>query len=334
MSVHENPILHGGDSEPEMDERNIASTQEATRSRLDSLQEHLYSKKEHQITVDGQQVRIVDYQPVHLNEQSVPIFVLPGFSETAVLFDECLQHLAMKGRRALCVDAVHGVDVTCADEKYRLGKYPCPQVRKAVPLLKALQELNIQKADIVCHSEGGITAAIAANIDPQRFRNIILMNPAGMIGQDNLLRLLFGFAIDKTQETFREVAKHIQGIHTDTREKIRKVMRGAVEGIKSMAADPIQALKEIFSITETQIHEWIRELQHKGVRVGIIHSEHDQLFPLRSIQQFITAANIPLEHVHTVSGPHNTMYTKPTLSMNIVEKELSLFEKESSRHST
>ncbi len=72
-------------------------------------------------------------------------------------------------------------------------KYPKEEVRKALNILGVLEEKDVEKTDVIAHSEGAVNTLIAASLYPEKFRNIVLFGPAGLIGEDTFTRLFQGF---------------------------------------------------------------------------------------------------------------------------------------------
>ncbi|MBI3630948.1 MAG: alpha/beta hydrolase [Candidatus Sungbacteria bacterium] len=113
--------------------------------------------------------------------------------------------LAERGRRTLTVDASHGIASENIPESATAQGREIHDIelRKVAALLKTLDEKDIAQTDIVAHSEGAIYGVMAALLRPERFRNLVLVDPAGMVGEDTQTRLVKGAALDLSLQMAR-----------------------------------------------------------------------------------------------------------------------------------
>jgi len=264
-----------------------------------------------------QRLELIDLQPSKRKAGSLPLLIVPGFSGNAEVVRTHAKAMQDRGRRVLCVNAPHGVHIQ--------HKKSLPQTRKAVALLGALQEKELTEVDAMGYSEASITIAIAAKLRPSQFRNIVLMNPAGMIGEDSLIRLILSFTVDKIHEGIREMIRGFRE-HVNMREKW-KILR---EKTKYILSDPFQSAKEVRAMTAAQIHLWLRELQEKhGIKIALVQSAGDKVFPREKMESFIQAAGIPPDHVfHDLQGTHDVMLANPEHAVDVAEQALCALEAE------
>jgi pimeloyl-ACP methyl ester carboxylesterase len=164
-----------------------------------------------------------------------------------------------------------------------------PEVaQKANTLLKVVEQMGAEKVDVIAHSEGALNAILAAKLYPEKFRNIVLVAPAGLIGKDSVPRL-----------SGRFMAKVARGYLVDMKEIKQRDAESAERFAKSgptyINANKAKALREVKAIAKTQIKDTdLDELREKGINIGVLQSNKDYGFPQKRIgKQLIKQAAAP-----------------------------------------
>jgi len=135
---------------------------------------------------------ILDLRPKPEKEKpSLPILVAPGWSNTAKAMKKPLEALVEKGRRALTLDYPRKAVVNEA-----IGEQSIEEVQKAFALLETIDKKDLKKVDAIGYSEGGLDLAIAASLQPEKFKNLVFVAPAGMIGKDSFYKLAKRFTAE------------------------------------------------------------------------------------------------------------------------------------------
>lgn len=253
--------------------------------------------------VGAKDISIYDIRPEH-PKTDVPTIVGLGWSLKPENLKGTMQSLYERNRRVICPDTPHGIDTENTES------YPEIELRKVAALARTLDERQVKKADIVANSEGGIFAVLAAYLYPERFRNLVLVNPAGMIGEDNLLRLNTGFSAD--------VVGHVI---EDVREKRPSEQRlDVLSSLKVVSGSPLQAIKSTLAIANADLRDMLKEIRKRGVGIEIVYSMEDQIFPPERIME-----TIGIEHtdaLRPVAGRHNTFYLNPEPYAEIIDEAL------------
>ena len=271
-----------------------------------SLQEQ-YEKPEI-LELSGGNVELIDINPDE-QKTKVPVVVMPGWSATPEVFKDNIITFAEQGRRTISVDSPDGIK---AEKKDHL---PEAELRKVAALIETLEEKNIDKVDAVAHSEAGIALAIAATLYPEKFRNLILVDPGGMMGQDRADKLAGRFSMDILKQTI-DAMKDFK--------RLKPIGRSFKEGIKSFVSNPSQSIKEVMAISDTQIHEMLKDLKQKGIGISIIHGVDDKAFPMDRVQQM--AKSDQLDGFYSVRGTHNEFYLNAVKYTKLADAALDALE--------
>ncbi len=291
----------------------------------ESDRERIKSQLKQPDTIDLQEggaMEVVDVKPEKL-KTDIPTFWVYGWGGTVERSEDVIVNLAERGRRVLSVNAPHGIESGNLKESAteRGQKIHDIELRKVAALLKSIDEKGIQQTDIVAHSEGAIYGVLAALLRPEKFRNMVLVNPAGMIGEDTVERLVGGAAWD----TCLEAARIYKKIVTD--EGFAEFKRSG-EGTKSLAkvfaSDPRRTIESVGVIAKTQIHEILRTLKKLGIKISIIHAVDDKFFSMDKIQRQTTTEMI--DGFYSVKGTHNQLYLHPEQYTLLIDNALDALE--------
>jgi pimeloyl-ACP methyl ester carboxylesterase len=280
----------------------------------ESETQNIITKESYNINSLVGEFLVIEVSPTRL-KTNIPVVIAPGWSEPANIFEPSQSVIARKGRKSLCFDHP------------RLGgkvepnsNYSTPELRKARALLDLIDNTGSDKVDIMAHSEGAVYTVIAASLEPEKFRNMVLIGPAGMIGQDTLTALLGRFS--------KKIARNLAQAITDpkTTKKIALAHAGAAQYI---AKNPLRALKEAVAISKSNIHEMLPKLRSQGIGIVIIHHTDDEAFPMHRIQQ--VAKTEQVDGILAVTGLHDDLCIYPEKYTAVAEEMLSALEKKQAK---
>lgn len=260
---------------------------------------------------DGKnKIEIIDLIPPQL-KTDVPAILVPGWSATAHVLKENVFTLAELGRRVIVASAPHGVDTNT--QKI----YPEAEMRKTEALMQALDRKRIMRADAISHSEASLFMTMGAMIHRDRFRNFVLVSPAGLIGPDTFPRLATDFSKDIAGQTIKALF--------DDHSRIAKMWKAYTEFGKSIVAGPILTIQEMNAIVTFHIEEILRELKFRGHGISIIHTAHDKAFPMDRMQKIVDRTMV--DGFVSVGGSHNELYLKPQGMSEMIDHLFDAMEK-------
>lgn len=272
------------------------------------------------------QVDIVDITP-ELAKTDVPLMIAPGFSEGPKTLEENMRYLSGWGRRVLTYDAPYGIspEVHKNSSTKKAENAQVYELGKAATLNKVLEQKELARVDAVGHSEGCINLVIAALEHPERFRNLVLVNPGGMVGETS------------TFEFIKRVWNHFyaekRAVNADPRMHEVKI-RSEHERKHNILAEPKKSLRAARAVACSEIGDLLKALKEQGIGISIIHSVDDAIFPMDKIQE--TAHKGQFDGFYSVKGGHNDFFLNPEPYTMLVDHALDALarkqEKERARH--
>ena len=261
----------------------------------ESNRERIKSQLKHPDKIElyeGGTMDVVDVKPERPKTE-IQTFWLRGWGTTVEVHEDNIVNLAERGRRTLAVDAPHGIESANIQEltTEREQEIHDIELRKVAALLKSLDEKGIEQTDIVAHSEGAIYGVLAALLRPEKFRNMVLVDPAGMVGEDTKGRLVKGVALD--------IGLQIARIYK-----------------KLLTKEGFEAFKQSSTAAKA--------LVELGIKISIVHGVDDKFFPMERVQQQTTMEMI--DGFYSVKGTHNQLYLHPEQYAFLVDNALDVLE--------
>ena len=241
------------------------------------------------LNLNGEDIEVVDISPREIKKE-IPTLILPGFSATPLALKDMIVRTAEQGRRVISADAPHGINI-----KDRQSDLPDAEMRKLELVLKMIETSGLKQVNVIGHSESAIYITAAAALYPEKFANIVLIEPAGLQGKDNPLSLLFRFLEDRKEDS-----------NQSTNFKKVKFPSPNV-GVHSVLSDVVASAKELHAISKVDISRVLEKIRESGVKVSVIHAVDDKLFPMEKIQEKITAEMV--DGFYSIKGTHNNIYT-------------------------
>lgn len=249
--------------------------------------------------------KIFDLKPENPKTE-VPIFFAQGWGRPTSTITEAIETLYETNRRVVTLD--HPRKGGAVDEWYK-HKYPKEELRKATSILSILEQKKIEKADLIAQSEGCANAIIAATMDPKKFRNIVLVAPAGMVGKDSFLGMSARFLSEQIKDAINKEPKAKKSTY-----------------IKD---NPLRALAEVKDLSSVQIGEMLKNLKAQGINISIITGVDDKAFPIKRMQK--VANTDQLDGFYSVKGGHNQLYRYPKQYMKLAEQALTDLQNKSEK---
>ncbi len=278
--------------------------------------------------VAGGMAEVVDIHP-DTPKSTVPVLIAPAWACTTETYKPAIGTLVGLGRRVVAFNHPRRGDNMSTTQRPTGKNYPTEQLRKALNIIGIMEQKGIKKTDVIAHSEGAVNTVIAATLYPQKFRDIVLFGPAGLIGKDTFIRLLSGFSSQvKRPESLLETSGNDKVIGykdipvTETEKWVTTT--SLKEAVKYFAANPVRAIREGIDLANSQIHEMLYELHDKGIGIVVISSIDDPAFPMERMQQIVKTGM--LDGFLCVRGGHGQLGSHPELYVGAAEGMLAALE--------
>lgn len=245
--------------------------------------------------------------------KDIPVLFIPGWGKTPRTYAEGIQGYVRAGRRVLTLS------FPTKENKYLASitsknRFPRAQMNRASALIALLDAREVEKVDVIAHSEGCMNVLIAADLFPERFRNLVLIAPPGLTGRESRFHILWhvvrsGAQLWQDMMSFspEEQRRYQQGM-LDTRAwlKQRGFVRGSIEGMEPGRID---------------VRSLLCEVKTHGHGVSIIAAEKDRMLPIGQFRRAI-ADGLPIDVFYSVAGGHRGFYLQPERYAAIIERAL------------
>ncbi|MGE3600955.1 MAG: alpha/beta fold hydrolase [Dehalococcoidia bacterium] len=220
----------------------------------------------------------------------VPLVFLPGWGQTAHTYALPLRTFAERGRYVVSMfRPARGRPVVGQTD------FPPEEVRKAQGVVGVLARLRQERVDLVAHSEGALAAVIATALYPQRVRNLVLVDPAGLIIGDRWYRLAGRFGQMIVQCT----------LEAATNADERRALLWAILNPTAYAlTHPLRAVAQIAALARWHCLDLLAELRGSEVGVVVITGVDNRVFPLDRAGPLVRDGATIVDGFHAVRGGH------------------------------
>ncbi len=265
-------------------------------------------------------IETFDVQPEKLKTET-PVFFGTGWSASRGVYESAILGTAERGRRVISLFAPHGIDT---DPDFGTGDktYAAAELRKAAALLHTLEEKCVEQLDIVAHSESAIWALIVATMRPEKIRNIVLIDPAGLIDEDSTVRLATSFVLDIVQGALNKEKLPRPKVERSVQPGSPADLFGA---LKNMAGDPMRSLKEVAALRDADIRNILEDLKKQGKHIAIIQGARDAIFPMERMNKVVNTKQV--DGFYSVYGAHNEINSNPEAYITVIDHALDALEK-------
>lgn len=209
------------------------------------------------------------------------IILVPGAAGNIKIQEPFAEALATEGYRVLSFDYVTEPGVA--------NRHHDAKIKQVGEVMQDGLE-DGKQATIFANSHGVPIAIDATLQDPEKVDRLILANPAGLF-KDSFIRLAGRFALESIPRSL----------------VMRKTSRVAQqEGTKHMVAHPRDFIGDAIDTSRTDISSKLKELQEKGIRVDLLISAKDQVFPWRLQKDYFEGQDPEKFDFASVSSYFNT----------------------------
>ena len=269
----------------------------------DSFEAQFFAREKFETA--GGTVEVVDVRSEKPNTE-IPTFLAPGWAMTIDVYKTLAEKLVEEKGRFISINYLSLGGEMEGIPKEDIERYSSIEINKALSVLDVLEQKDIEKIDVLAHSEGAINICIAAVLHPEKFRNIILYNPAGMMKDNTFTALLKRINdISSSPETLAKM-KEEMNLPESKKEAVPVWVR---EMLKYIAKNPVRSAKEALNISQSQIYDLIRYLHEQGIGISIMSGVDDPLFPPEKMQEFAKADM--LDGFASIRGDHGIPVEKP-----------------------
>jgi pimeloyl-ACP methyl ester carboxylesterase len=160
-------------------------------------------------------------------------------------------------------------------------KAPQYQVDKSEDMVASMDAMHVDEANIVATSEGALRTMIAVGEHPEKFRNIVLVHPAGMDdkgGARTHARVVYHYGRD----VLTNPGKYLRALRSRKSDQ-QDAVAVSVPRLKKFLTRRAEQETVAFS----RFHELAAQLQaeHPHLRFLIIADKDDRIYPPQRLQQ-------------------------------------------------
>jgi alpha-beta hydrolase superfamily lysophospholipase len=251
--------------------------------------------------------------------------VVPGYSESVSHSKKLVDALAGQG-----------FDAFTFSQPRRKGKEPVndPIDRQGEIVLDVLESTlpNGDKVHAVAHSLGSAAVLKVAQVAPERFASLTLVQPVGMVGEQNFPELLgrVGKKVTKNQvgalrsQDPQRQPKTGYAASADTESAVcysARVAHSQLAGSGVLAKQPTLAVQEATAVGSYEMADDIAKVKELGIPVNIVKAHSDEMFDHDKMDAGYAGIAESVDSYSSVAdrnARHDTFWMQPERTARIV----------------
>lgn len=276
-----------------------------------------YERSTGKMEKNGEVTDILELIPRNLKSET-PLVIMPGWTGTTETYEPNMKAIAEEGRHVMMANSEYGNPVSSEDfsDKEKASEYSVSNLQKIAVYMEMLKKTGTKKVDVIGYSEGGMNAIIAATLYPEKFKNIILVDPSGLIGENSILDIPINFSKEV-------VTGAIEWVRTP---EGRKMMFDIFKGVAgTVLKHPILAYRQMLGNSSAELLEEMKSLRARGIGISVIHGTDDMIFPMEKMQEYVEAEAV--DGFYSVKGSHPDFLFKSNEFTKAAEAALTALEK-------
>ena len=254
------------------------------------------------VSINGKQIRFVDVAPQIL-KSTTPIFIAPGWGETPRTFKSLMRLLYENGFRVISVyHPRHDLKLITRSNISRV------ESQKAEIIIDILNKQQIEKVDMVAHSEGTVNSVIAAYLKPSLFRQLILVGPGGLVEKQSFPGLIGRFLINMFQDGGISMLWN--------KNEFIDFFQSTMDVLKYFLSNPMLGLLEGSAISHSHIQESLVRLHEINIPITIVCGTKDIVFPRNKMNSLSTFSWLD---VRDMPGSHDDIFISPQRYIGLIQ---------------
>ena len=253
---------------------------------------------------------IIDARPPEgVREADIPVLYATGFGSVGKMIPGVLGQIpGEQNRRLVTWNEVVGIDMensvlferqanndSIEGERPEEAAIPTVQLSKALGLIETLRHTQIDKVDVVAHSEGAIHTLLAAALYPEKFRTIVLNSPAGLSGSQSTLSLAVFTIFDRIKQKFDDNKEKDLESYDPSANKMpitvsTKKFNPHNTKTHTRSKKSTFLLDSISQMAKVEMQDVLQYVRSQGVKVAIVHGGTDTAFPATKMVEKITGS--------------------------------------------
>jgi alpha-beta hydrolase superfamily lysophospholipase len=238
------------------------------------------------------------------------IFVVPGFGETTYHSQPLLAALVNLGYAALAFTPPR-----------KRGERFDPIERQSRIITEVLKAnlMNNEKVYAVAHSLGSSAVLKAAKIHPEYFASLTLMQPAGIITEQQSIAELAG-------RTIRKIPRNQKLAKLADKRSTSRVARSQFNSATFLVKSPIVSWREAVAAGRYSIIDDLKAVTDLRIPVHLVVSKGDEMFDYDKVEanrdKFESLTN-SFTILQEPTANHDTFWIHPELTAKLIDQLIS-----------
>jgi pimeloyl-ACP methyl ester carboxylesterase len=299
---------------------------------------------EQSLQLNGAECVFVSIEPNEKISNQTVLFI-GGFGAGAKEYFAEIQEIAKSGRKVLFLNPLQGISPNEADGSI-MNEFAIPDTiqHKTAEVIAALEAFNLERVDMVCHSQGAVIGATLSLLRPGLAEDLALLNPAGMHGADTSAALVGRTVLGLAEQQIQNV-RGVLKRGGDERSRVFDAVGSVAKGTQILKKPLWRFQQEIPGIIDSNIIPVLQQIRARQqlleegmhTKITLVTANKDRTFSPQKIEQnlaelspdtatvedfFGEAIDSYAMYIDKNAGHEEVIYGAPGLSAQIVNEKL------------
>jgi len=242
------------------------------------------------------------------------IFVIPGFSESLAHVKPVVD--------ALVAEEFDAFTFSPPRRTPKINGKINPLDRQGEITVEVLKSMlnDGEKVYVIAHSMGAAAALKAAQKHPDYFEGLILMQPAGIVGEQSVSEL--------AKRASQKLVNNQKIARQSKNNSLKRVVNTRFVNSAIIAKQPFLAWRELIATGHYDIQTDLRRVAEMGIPTHIVVSKYDEIFDHAKVELLFRPTIEKIVRSYTVLkepvSNHDTFWIHPETTAEITKQKIHL----------
>lgn len=231
-------------------------------------------------------IKFNEINPENSSDEPTILYV-GGYNAESVAYTEPIYHAVKSGRKVVFINPMKGFRDDAVHHFLHKNEISCPNPieERGAEIISFMKNYDNsdKKFDVIGHSLGGAVGVFSGVMFPDKVRNLILDNPAGLDGRKNIFQMLKEYNEEGKSE-LEVITKRLKdNPNEDLKFQLKEWHNKSLgQKLRSKEEGYLQGLRTTYGISKLDISPLLKFINEnkseEGPKIKLVTGQNDRMF--------------------------------------------------------